>query len=110
MTVLVNKDGNECTILCDCKCGAGLHIDLSFCKDSRKTLDIEPEIYLSFISSNFYNEQCGHIEIFKQRCKKIWTILRGKDYTYSDIILNVKDWKDIKDFMNNVNSDDLGEK
>lgn len=41
-------------------------------------------------------EQAGFIK----KLKKIWIIIRNKDFYYSEIILNKKDWEEDKKWVN----------
>ena len=48
------------------------------------------------LSGNWYKEQAGFIK----KLKKIWAIIRNKDFYYSEIILNKKDWEEYKKWIN----------
>ena len=40
--------------------------------------------------------------VFKLKCKKIWCILRGKDYTYSEILVSKEEFKDLQEYIQSV--------
>lgn len=54
------------------------------------------EMIISCLSGNWYKEQAGFIK----KLKKIWAIIRNKDFYYSEIILNKKDWEEYKKWIN----------
>lgn len=74
MAVLMTKDKNEMIVTCDCGCMASYHMKIY--KEGTS-----PEIYgyMSFLKSNFEDEQYGPWNAFKRKVEKIWNILRGKD-------------------------------
>lgn len=39
-------------------------------------------------------------QVFKRKIKKIWCILRGKDYFYSDTIMSEADFEEFKKYIN----------
>lgn len=51
---------------------------------------------MTYLSGNWYKEQAGFIK----KLKKIWAIIRNKDFYYSEIILNKKDWEEYKKWIN----------
>lgn len=84
----VNEEGM--ILSCECGCDEGLKIKV----------DKDPEVgqvfYQTYLSGNWYKEQGG----FFKKLKKIWKILCGKDYYYSEIVLNEKDWEAYKNWIN----------
>ena len=51
---------------------------------------------MTYLSGNWYKEQAEFIK----KLKKIWAIIRNKDFYYSEIILNKKDWEEYKKWIN----------
>ena len=93
MSVLLNKTKDELIVTCDCGCDESFHI----------RLDVDDETYalLSYMNSNWYAEQTNCKNIIVAKLKKIWSIIRGKDYHYSDIIMSKEDLKTFADFILN---------
>ena len=58
--------------------------------------DNELYFYQSYLSGNWYKEQAG---LF-QKLKKVWRILRNKDYYYSEICMTKEDWEEFKEWVN----------
>ena len=88
MAVLKALDNFEMIISCKCGCDNGIRIKIE--------KDEEDYCYLTYISGNWYKEQAG----FAKKLKKIWAIIRNKDFYYSEIILDKKDWEEYKKWVN----------
>lgn len=98
ISVFINKskDIDEIIVMCGCRCDDGMHI--SIVKDEYNYYSV-----LSYINSNYYRDQ--NIKVFKvikNKIKKIWTILRGKDYRYSEIIMNKNDFHKFREYINSI--------
>lgn len=94
MSLLMSKDKKELMVTCDCKCGQAF----SICID-----DMEDGYYgfLCFLKSNFYTEYDKNPwRAFKIKIKKLWFIIRGKDYCYSDIVMTKEDFEEFKKYIN----------
>ena len=89
MAVLKNKDGNELIISCICGCDDGLRVKI----DNSDGLSYS---YQTYISGNWYKEQRS----FKDKLRKIWEIIRNKDYYYSEIVLTKEQWEEYKEWVN----------
>ena len=88
MAVLKSTDGKEMIILCKCGCDNGLRVHIEG--------DGEDYCYQTYLSGNWYKEQGGFID----KIKKIWAIIRNKDYSYSEIVLNKEEWEQYKEWVN----------
>lgn len=88
MAVLKTLDNSEMIISCKCGCDEGLRIKIE--------KDEEDYCYTTYLSGNWYKEQ-GR---FRDKLKKIWAIIRNKDFYYSEIILNKKEWEEYKKWVN----------
>lgn len=79
-------------VTCKCGCGA-VHL----------TIDTEEDddyyAYQCFMKSNFYDEQYGMLGKLMDKLKKIWKIIRNKDYYYSDIVMNKEDFEQLKEIL-----------
>lgn len=93
MAVFFNKDKSELIVSCMCGCDESMHIKVNTEYDSFA--------YMSYLNGNFYSEQNKSIfGVIKEKAKKIWAIIRNKDFYYSDIIMSKEDWKEFKEFVN----------
>lgn len=85
---------SECTkVIVDCNDGCGNAICISqedFIKDYK-------EVYISLVSSLFYSRQK---ESFSRKCKRIWDIIRNKEYTYFDICIS---YDQLREYIDNLN-------
>ena len=56
---------------------------------------------MTYMNSNWYRDQDDStFQILKKKIKKIWAIIRGKDYYYSDIVMSAKDFEKLKEYIN----------
>lgn len=87
--IFLNKEKNECVITCGCGCmeGVSIHIDKE---------DGDFYCFGHLMDTQWNINQYG---LF-WRLKKIWYILRGKDYYYSELIMNKKEFEQFKEFIN----------
>lgn len=82
-------------VTCSCGCDDGVHI-----------IKVNPEYdgsiaCLSYVSGNFYKKQENtFLGVFKNKLKNIWSIIRNKDYYYSDILMSKEDFQQLKDYIN----------
>ena len=96
MSVLLSNDNKELMITCDCKCGQSFNI----CIDD-EWKDEGYYAFLSFYKNNFDTEyNLNPWRAFKIKMKKIWYIIRGKDYCYSDTIMTKADFERFKKYVN----------
>ena len=96
MAVLKNKDGTELLVDCHCTCGEGMRIKID--KD-----DFDYYFMVSYVNGNFYRDQDDTLwRVFCKKLKKIWCIVKNKDYYYSDICMTKKEFCEFKDYINNI--------
>ena len=88
MTVLKSKNENELILSCKCGCDEGIRVKID--------IDDEDYCYQTYISGNFYKEQ----GTFVDKLRKIWAIIRNKDFYYSEIILTKDEWEEYKEWIN----------
>lgn len=97
MSVLTNKDKNEIVITCSCGCKNGVHLEV------RKSDDKDDDIaFLSLVSDKFYSEQENFFRRFAEKIRRIWYVLRNKEYTYFEVCLKEKDIQEFKDFVSAI--------
>ena len=93
MAVMISEDKKDLIVTCKCGCGA-VHL----------TIDTEDDAdyyaYQCFMKSNFYDEQYGMFGRLMDKLKKIWKIIRNKDYYYSDVVMNKQDFEQFKEYIN----------
>lgn len=92
VAVLKSGDGKELIVSCRCGCDEGIHIKIDE--------SYEDFAYQAFTNGNFYKEQYGAFGILKVKFKKIWAIIRNKDYYYSDIVMSREDFHEFKKWIN----------
>ena len=73
MAVFKNFKDDELIVSCKCGCDEGIHF---------KIHDYEDGDYAFF-----------------EKLKKIWAIIRNKDFYYSDIVLTKEDFKEFKKWV-----------
>jgi len=92
MSVLLTKNKKELIVSCKCGCDEGVHIRID---DSYGYF-----AFVSYFNSNFYRDQRGASRCLREKIKKIWAIIRNKDFYYSDIIMTRADFQEFKAFVN----------
>ena len=91
MATLKSSDNNEMIVTCDCNCDEGIRVMID------KSYELYGEYcYLTYISGNFYKEQAGLLD----KLKKIWKIIRNKDFYYSEIVMSKEDFDNYKKWIN----------
>lgn len=88
MATLKSKDNKEIIITCDCNCDEGIRVKIDesygdYC-------------YLTYISGNWYKEQ----NVLSKKLKKIWNIIRNKDFYYSEVVMSKEDFEEYKKWIN----------
>ena len=95
---------NNFTVSCNCGCQEGM--EFRFEKETDYITDHEDkavtEYYISLSTSKWDADQEHGFERLKYVLRKIWTIVRGKDFYYSEIVLTSEQWKQFKDKVNEV--------
>jgi len=89
MSIFKTSDSSEMMVTCSCGCHESLCIHVDNNND-------EFYCYQIYLSGNWYKEQAD----FLQKLKKIWRILRNKDYCYSEIYMTKEDWEEFKEWIN----------
>lgn len=71
----------------------GIHLRID--KDDEKWYTI-----MTYTNGNFYRDQTNVFHTFKNKLKKIWAIIRNKDYYYSDVIMSKEEYQEFKAYLN----------
>lgn len=96
MAVLKNKDGTELYVDCLCGCDQGIRIRID--KD-----DLDYYCFMSYTNGNFYSEQSDTLYgAIRKKIKKIWAIVRNKDYYYADIEMTKEEFNTFKEYLNGI--------
>ena len=93
---MILQNNDELVSYCSCGCQEGVHLKVTKDEDDGKNL------YLSFVSDKFYSEQENSFSRLKEKLRRIWYILRNKEYHYFEIIMNENDIQDFKDFVEKI--------
>ena len=96
MGVLYNKKETQLFLTCKCGCEEGIHFRID--KE-------DPDLYFMgmVLNGNFYTEQGENIfSIWKKKIRKIWAILRNKDFYYSEIFMNKKEFEEFKSWISGI--------
>ncbi len=94
MSVLMSKDKKEIIVTCKCGCMSACHILVD---DEDKDFGLYS--FLCFMKSDFDTE-IGPWEALKRKIRKIWCVIRNKDYCYSDIVMSIQDFEEFKRYIN----------
>ena len=89
MAVFKNFADNELIVSCKCGCDEGIHFKIQDYGDGDYA-------FLTYINGSFYSQQ----STFSDKLRKIWAIIRNKDFYYSDIVLTKDDFKEFKEWVN----------
>lgn len=94
MAVLKDKTGSE--LLLDCNCGCDNGIRLRIDKE-----DSEWYCFMSYTNGNWYRDSGDSIlHVLRKKFRKIWAIIRNKDYYYSEITMSKDDFDEFKRYIN----------
>ena len=92
---LKNEACTSCAIYCNCGCNNGVTLKIE--KD--EFFDDCIDYNLSLVSDNYYLSQHTNWSRFKEKCKRIWQIIRNKEYQFFDICLNEEDLSSFYKFI-----------
>lgn len=93
MAVLKNKDGKELYVDCCCGCDQGIRFKID------KMGDFDYYCCMTYTNGNFYNEQNTTMWY---KLKKIWAIIRNKDFYYSEIIMAKDEFDEFREYINGI--------
>lgn len=87
---LKNKNEERFGFYCSCGCNQGVVLKAD--KD-------DCGVFLSLVSDAFYLELQTGMRRFKNKCIRIWSIIRNKEYTYFNIYVDPDDVERFKEFV-----------
>lgn len=96
MAVLKNTDGTEMLVDCNCGCDNGIRFRID--KE-----DFDYYCFMSYTNGKFYAEQGKTMwHIFCKKLKKIWAIMRNKDFYYTEMMLTKDEFNEFREYINSI--------
>ena len=96
MSVMVSEDKKELIVTCECGCENAIRIRVD---DTDK--DYDCYAIQTYMNGNWYRDQEDTvIRCIGRKLKKIWAIIRNKDYYYSDVLMSREDFQKYKEYIN----------
>lgn len=96
MSTLKNKDNTELFIDCNCGCNEGIRFRID--KE-----DYDYYCFMTYTNGNFYRDQDETLwKVFYKKLKKIWAIIRNKDFYYAEIFMNKNEFEEFKEYINEL--------
>lgn len=96
MSAMISDDKKELIVTCDCGCEDAIHIRVD-------DTDKEYDYYMiqTYLNGNWYRDQNDRIfRCIGRKLKKIWAIIRNKDFYYSELTMSREDFKKYKEYFN----------
>ena len=95
MAIMISEDKKELVVNCKCGCDDTIHIKV----DTDEEFDYYA--FISYMNGNWYRDQDDRVfRTIWRKIKKIWAIIRNKDYYYSDVIMTKADFEQLKKYIN----------
>ena len=95
MPILKSEDGKDLMVSCSCGCDNGVHINIK--------MDDDEYAWVTYMNGNWYRDQNKRIlYIIRDKLRKIWAIIRNKDFYYSEILMTRKDFETFREYINGV--------
>ena len=95
MSILKSDDGKELIVSCSCGCDNGIHINIK--------MDDDVYAWVTYMNGNWYRDQNKKIlYILRDKLRKIWAIIRNKDFYYSEILMTRKDFEEFREYINEI--------
>lgn len=99
MAILKSDAGKDLIISCHCGCDNGVHINIK--KEDNEFA------WITYINGSWYCDQNKRfIYIIQDKLKKIWAIIRNKDFYYSEILMTRKDFETFREYINWVGNNE----
>lgn len=96
MAVLRNKDNTELLVDCCCGCDEGIRFRID--KE-----DFDYYCFMTYTNGLFYGEQDSKPwRVFCKKLKKIWAIIRNKDFYYAEVVMTKAQFDEFKSHINSV--------
>ena len=96
MAVMIS--GNKKDLFATCKCGCQVTIHIKVDDEDK---DADYYAIQTYMSGNWFRDQDDTVfRCIGRKLKKIWAIIRNKDYYYSDVVMSKKDFEQFKSWVN----------
>lgn len=96
MSVIMSEDKNELFVNCHCGCSDAVNI-----KIDDELEEYGYYAYITYMSGNWYRDQNDRIlRVIGRKLKKIWAIIRNKNFYYSDITMSREEFEKFKEYIN----------
>ena len=95
MAILRSKDGAEILVNCTCGCDNGVLFKID--KE-----DDDYYCFMTYTNSMFYTEQYDGWSLFCKKLKRIWAIIRNKDYHYTDTFMTKAEFDEFREYINSI--------
>ena len=89
--VVNGENRNYKTMFCKCGCSNGVVLKA----DNDKDIGVS----LQLVSDNFYSGHNNRRNTFKEKIKRIWYIIIGKEYCYFDLLIEPNELQEFKEFV-----------
>lgn len=94
--IMTNKEKDTVALYCSCGLDEGVLLKVEKWNDDVDGLEI------SLVSDTFYLNHYAKTKRFKEKLKRIWTILKGEEHYYFNIYVEPGDIKEFKEFVNKI--------
>lgn len=96
MAVMISEDKKDLIVTRKCGCQDAIHIKID---DEDK--DADYYAIQTYMNGNWYRDQDNRVfRTIGRKLKKIWAIIRNKDYYYSDVLMSCEDFEQFKKYIN----------
>ena len=95
MSILKSEDSKDLIVSCSCGCDNGIHINIKKNGDEYA--------WVTYMNGNWYRDQNKRIlYIIRDKLRKVWAIIRSKDFYYSELLMTRKDFETFREYINGV--------
>ena len=91
--VLSDEERKSVVISCSCGCKNSMVIE---------PVDDSSEVSISFLADTFYAEQTTFVSRLVKKLKRIVAVIRGKEYSLFDIVVNADDFHRFREIINDI--------
>lgn len=88
---------SEYVMFCKCGCKNGVTF-----KVESEGKNWERELSIQLVSDNYYLMQNKGKMRIKEKLKRIWYIITNREYCYFDIVIDMGEFEDFKNFVNRL--------
>ena len=96
MAVLKSKDGKEMLLDCHCGCDTGIRFRVD-------RYDSDYYCIMTYTNGAFYRDQDDTLlKVLRKKLKKIWAIIRNKDFYYADVLMTKDEFDEFREYINSI--------